>query len=150
MILGSKIDIVSQGSFDVPMDSSIDYRDFHLLKSEGYIYAGNHLIFDFWGCPDMLNGELIISSCREGVEEAGATILHSHFHSFGEGLGLTGVLVLSESHLSLHTWPEIGLMTFDIYMCGDAKPEVALNHLLKKLEPKKINIINLKRGAFTK
>lgn len=150
MILGSKIDIVSEGSYDVTMKSNEHHRDFHLLEGDNFIYAGNHIIFDFWGSDDMLNEELIIKSCVEGVEVAGATVLHNHFHTFGEGMGLTGVLVLSESHLSLHTWPEIGLMTFDIYMCGEANPLVALDHLRKKLNPKKITMTSLKRGAFTK
>ncbi len=148
MILGSKLDIVSEGTYDVPKMSEREFRDCHLLCGEDYSYAGNHVIFDFWGAN--FNDSLIIDSCIIAVEEAGATILHRHFHTFGEGMGLTGVLVLSESHLSLHTWPEIGLMTFDIYMCGDADPLKALSILRDKLEPQKITMMDLKRGAFSR
>lgn len=148
MILGSKMDIVSEGAYETPSYNDIDCRDLHLIKCSEYVYAGNHLIFDFWGSEEILNQKLIIDSCQVAVKEAGATILHSHFHEFGEGMGITGVVVLSESHLSLHTWPEINLMTFDIYMCGDASPAVALEFLRSKLNPQKITMMNLKRGAF--
>jgi len=148
MILGSKLDIVSLGDYDVITKEGLNARDCHLLQDCDFVYAGNHLIFDFWGSNEILNQKLIIDSCADAVIEAGATILHRHFHEFGEGMGLTGVLVLSESHLSIHTWPEINLMTFDIYMCGDADPAKALNILRDRIRPKKITMMNLKRGAF--
>ena len=148
MILGSKIDIMSEGVYRGPSRLEIDARNMHLIRELDFIYAGNHLIFDFWGCEEIANQELIIDSCKTGVVEAGATILHSHFHEFGEGCGMTGVVVLSESHLSLHTWPEINLMTFDIYMCGEATPKTAMEYLRDKLKPKKSVLLDLKRGAF--
>lgn len=148
MILGSKLDIVSLGEYSVSAASAADPRGSHLLQDTNFVYAGNHLIFDFWGSDEILNQKLIIKTCSIAVIEAGATILHSHFHEFGEGMGITGVLILSESHLSLHTWPEINLMTFDIYMCGEADPRIALAILKETLKPKKINMMNLKRGAF--
>lgn len=150
MILGSKIDIVSEGDYAGPSCNNVDCRDLHLIECNDYTYAGNHLIFDFWGSEQILNQELIIETCKIAVVEAGATVLHTHFHEFGEGMGLTGVVVLSESHLSLHTWPEINLMTFDIYMCGTARPEKALEILKEKLVPRKITMMNIKRGAFNK
>jgi S-adenosylmethionine decarboxylase len=148
MILGTKIDIASEGSYEVPGGIDINPRDFHLLKGDGYVYAGNHAVFDFWGSKEICNNTLIVEACERSVVEAGATILHSHFHSFGDGCGITGVIVLSESHLSLHTWPEINLMTFDIYMCGEARPLEALEYLKKALGPEKITMTLLKRGAF--
>lgn len=150
MIFGSEIDIVSEGKFNPPSHYDIDCSDQHLIKFDDYLYAGNHLIFDFWGSDEILNQKLIIDTCRFAVEEAGATVLHTHFHEFGEGYGITGVLVLSESHLSLHTWPEINLMTFDIYMCGRAEPKLALTILRSKLKPKKVTLMNVKRGIFSR
>lgn len=148
MILGSKIDIVQEGDYDAPSRNSLDARDMHLIRHPDYVYAGNHLIFDFWGSEEIQNQKLIIESCHTGVTRAGAHILHSHFHEFGDGCGMTGVVVLSESHLSLHTWPEINLMTFDIYMCGTASPKMALDYLKEHLKPKKVVLLDLKRGAF--
>ncbi|UUZ57112.1 adenosylmethionine decarboxylase [Massilia sp. H-1] len=53
--------------------------------------------------------------------------MHSHFHSFGAAQGVTGVLLLAESHISIHTWPEFGFAAADIFMCGDARPALALD-----------------------
>ena len=66
---------------------------------------------------------------------AGATVLASHFQHFGSGGGVTGVVLLAESHMSLHTWPESGFAAADIFMCGDADPRVAIDLLLAALEP---------------
>ena len=126
MILGSKLDIVSLGDYDVITKEGLNARDCHLLQDCDFVYAGNHLIFDFWGSNEILNQKLIIDSCADAVIEAGATILHRHFHEFGEGMGLTGVLVLSESHLSIHTWPEINLRYLYVRRCRSRK---SIKHL---------------------
>jgi S-adenosylmethionine decarboxylase len=61
-----------------------------------------------------------------------ARVLFSHFHAFGEGQGVTGVVLLAESHITIHTWPECGFAAADIFMCGSAQPELALA-LIKRL-----------------
>ena len=58
----------------------------------------------------------------DAVKAAGATLLHIHLHTFSEGGGISGVAVLAESHISVHTWPEKGYAAFDVFMCGDAEP----------------------------
>jgi S-adenosylmethionine decarboxylase len=63
---------------------------------------------------------------RAAALAAGARILHGHFHTFGAGGGVTGVLLLAESHISIHTWPEERFAAVDIFMCGAARPELAL------------------------
>ena len=66
---------------------------------------------------------------REAAEAARARVLAGHFHVFGGEGGVTGVLLLAESHLSIHTWPEIGLAAVDAFMCGRARAEVAVESL---------------------
>jgi S-adenosylmethionine decarboxylase len=91
--------------------------------------AGIHLLADFHGVSAgrLVSCEAIDTLLRAAATAAGATILHSHFHSFGPQLGVTGVLLLAESHISIHTWPEFGFAAADIFMCGDATPQLALD-----------------------
>lgn len=84
--------------------------------------SGLHLIGDLYGCLCdsrlMLDAAHLEAFCKERVAAAGLTTVGSLFHSFGEGGGVTGVVVLAESHLSLHTWPEAGYVTLDVYVCN--------------------------------
>ncbi|HEX8610969.1 MAG TPA: adenosylmethionine decarboxylase, partial [Telluria sp.] len=99
--------------------------------------AGIHLLADFHGVdPVLLTVSAEIDALlRAGAEAAGARILHSHFHSFGAMMGVTGVLLLAESHISIHTWPEYGFAAADIFMCGDAQPQLALQVIELALKP---------------
>jgi S-adenosylmethionine decarboxylase len=85
---------------------------------------------------------LLLSDCakieqllREAAAAAGAKVLHSHFHSFGPALGVTGVVLLAESHISIHTWPEHGFAAADVFMCGAAQPQLALEVIEEALQP---------------
>jgi S-adenosylmethionine decarboxylase len=85
---------------------------------------------------------LLLSDCakieqllREAAAAAGAQVLHSHFHSFGPALGVTGVVLLAESHISIHTWPEHGFAAADVFMCGAAQPQLALEVIEEALQP---------------
>ncbi len=77
---------------------------------------------------------------------AGATILQSHMHQFGEGLGFTGVLLLAESHISVHTWPESEYAAFDIFMCGEPHLQCALDILRNTNQGGCFHIKLLQRG----
>lgn len=84
--------------------------------------TGLHLIGDLYGCLCdsrlMLDAEYLENFCKERVAEAGLTTVGSLFHSFGEDGGVTGAVVLAESHLAIHTWPESGYVTLDVYVCN--------------------------------
>jgi S-adenosylmethionine decarboxylase len=77
---------------------------------------------------------------------AGATVLNSHFHHFGEQQGVTGVLLLMESHISIHTWPEHGYAAIDLFMCGQAQVEAALLVLKEKINSSEQSIQLIARG----
>ena len=66
---------------------------------------------------------------REAASLAGATILGAFLHPFGQSFGVTGFLVLAESHISVHTWPEHDYAAFDVFMCGDTEPQAAVDHI---------------------
>lgn len=83
---------------------------------------GLHLIGDLYGCLCdrrlMLDAAYLEGFCKERVAAVGLTSVGSLFHSFGKDCGVTGVVVLAESHLSIHTWPESGYVTLDVYVCN--------------------------------
>ena len=111
--------------------------------------AGTHLLADFYGvaADKLTDYDRIDALLRRGAEAAGARVLHSHFHSFGEQMGVTGVVLLAESHISIHTWPECGFAAADIFMCGDAQPQLALQVIESALQPKSRIVQTIERGA---
>jgi S-adenosylmethionine decarboxylase len=85
-------------------------------------FAGIHLLVDVWNAEHLDNVGFIDALLRRMVDACGARLLNVQLHTFGEGLGVTGVATLSESHISIHTWPEYGYAAFDIFVCGAADP----------------------------
>ncbi len=83
---------------------------------------GLHLLADLYGCrcePRYLIDEnLIATHCRHLVKDAGLNAINDIFHRFGTNEGVTGMIVLAESHMSLHTWPEENYVTIDVYVCN--------------------------------
>lgn len=110
---------------------------------------GTHLLADLSGvAPALLTScSRIEALLRAAAEAAGARILHSHFHGFGPGLGITGVVLLAESHISVHTWPEQGFAAIDIFMCGAAEPERALDLLRDALAPRDCRLRTVQRSV---
>jgi S-adenosylmethionine decarboxylase len=84
---------------------------------------------------------------RQAAIAAGAHILFSHFHHFGQQQGVTGVLLLAESHISIHTWPEQGFAAADVFMCGQAEPERALDVLRTACQPAREQVQRIVRGT---
>jgi len=113
----------------------------------GLEFAGTHLIIDFWGASHLDDLELMQSTMHESVRIAGARLLHIHLHHFTPNGGITGVVVLAESHISVHTWPERGFAAFDIFMCGEAEPEKAVPVLRDVFKPSTVNINEHLRGV---
>lgn len=93
------------------------------------------------------DGALLESLLRRAAQAAGAHILSNHFHSFGEGAGITGIVLLAESHISIHTWPELGLAAVDIFMCGSGNCERALQILIQALAPRDSHVTSMARGT---
>ncbi len=102
-----------------------------------HLPAGTHVLADLSGiaAEKLSDCALLEKLLRDAAEAAGARILFSHFHVFGEGQGVTGVVLLAESHITIHTWPECGFAAADIFMCGSAQPELALAIITDALQP---------------
>ncbi|MBF9150263.1 adenosylmethionine decarboxylase [Novosphingobium jiangmenense] len=77
-----------------------------------------HLIADLSGCQKLDDLSYIEEVLHAAAETAGATVVGVHLHHFGPGMGVTGVAVLAESHISIHTWPETGVAAVDLFVCG--------------------------------
>ncbi len=110
--------------------------------------VGIHLIVDFWGASHLADVEALGTAIRSAVRGSGATLLHLHLHPFGEGQGVTGVALLSESHISIHTWPEREYAALDVFMCGSSDPQLAVDTLQVHLKPSKVEVRRICRDGF--
>jgi S-adenosylmethionine decarboxylase len=110
--------------------------------------SGWHFLVDLQGVAPalLMDGPRIEQILKESAHAAQAQILFAHFHHFGEQQGLTGVLLLAESHITIHTWPEHGFAAADIFMCGQAEPERALAVLRGAFAPAHEQVARVLRG----
>src|SRR5690349_13710808 len=132
----------------VPQQQANDeYKD-HFITRNGLTYAGSHLIIDLWEAEGLADRDRVEQALIDAVKAAGATLLHIHLHTFTDGGGISGVAVLAESHISVHTWPEKGYAAFDVFMCGDAEPRKALGVFKEAFNPGRIVIGEHKRGVL--
>ncbi len=96
--------------------------------------ASLHLIADIEQCGGLGDVDLIADILREAAVVAGATLIDLRLHHFGPGMGVTGVAILAESHISIHTWPECGTAAVDLFVCGlQADAEKGLELIRKRL-----------------
>lgn len=121
-------------------------RDDHFVSRDGKVFAGTHLIIDLWGAGRLDNLEHVRATLIEAVQVAGATLLHLHLHHFTPSGGISGVAVLAESHISIHTWPERGYAALDVFMCGDAEPVKVIPVLEGAFTPSRMTCDELLRG----
>ncbi|HVJ51181.1 MAG TPA: adenosylmethionine decarboxylase [Aliidongia sp.] len=116
------------------------------LPREDHFFAGTHLIIDLWEASRLDELDHVEQAMREAVERAGATLLQIHLHHFTPNGGITGVAILAESHISIHSWPERAYAAIDIFMCGEAQPQLAIPVLKEAFRPGKIVVDTLHRG----
>ena len=108
---------------------------------------GQHLLIDFWGAQQPGTIAQVDTLLRHAATACGATVLDIRLHGFGDGGGITGVAILAESHISLHTWPERDYIALDIFLCGARNATPALEYLKSQLKPKRFSISRHLRGA---
>ena len=123
-------------------------RNDYFVERDGLVYAGSHLLADFWGVSGIDDIARVEAALREAVEACGATLLHIHLHRFSDSGGISGVAVLAESHISVHTWPERAYAAFDIFMCGKCNPGRAIPELRRDFKPDAVQICEQKRGLI--
>ena len=119
--------------------------DFFVVK-HGVRCAGTHLIIDLYGAKRLDDLAHIDAALRRCVDAAGATLLHIHLHHFTPNGGVSGVAVLAESHISIHTWPEADYAALDVFMCGRARPEATVEVLRWAFAPDRLVVSEMLRG----
>jgi len=120
------------------------------LKAPSISNLGRHILAEFYNCnSNVLNNlELIETSMVDAATECGATVVEKNFHMFNP-YGVSGVVIISESHLAIHTWPEYGYAAVDLFTCGDScDPLVAYEYLKDKLGAGSAIYTELQRGMF--
>ena len=145
--LGMVSDIPSENQ--TPSDcaaNAIEAQKDYFVERDGVKFAGMHLLVDLWGACNLADPDLIERSLRAAAEAAGATILHSHFHHFSPNGGVSGVVVLAESHISIHTWPERDFAAVDIFMCGECDPYQSVPVLKEVFRPSSVDLSEQRRG----
>ncbi|MFH1087232.1 MAG: adenosylmethionine decarboxylase [Chloroflexota bacterium] len=113
---------------------------------------GRHLLLELGDCnPETLNDVDILRDCLcEAARTAGATVVGEAFHRFSPH-GVSGVVIISESHLSIHSWPEFGYAAADIFTCGTSTdPLKAAQFIIDKLESRQPSVTEMKRGILLK
>lgn len=122
-----------------------EVRDDYLVRRGGAVYAGTHLIIDVEAAARLDDEGHVRQTLQDCVAACGATLLHLHTHRFTPQ-GITGVAVLAESHMSVHTWPELGYAAFDAFMCGTADPWQAVDVLKSAFATDLVRVRELRRG----
>lgn len=117
-----------------------------LVCQNGITYAGKHLLMDFYDCKHHGSLQEIEHVMKQSCLATGATILYSYLHPFTGG-GVSGAIILAESHESIHTWPEEGFVSLDIFVCGNCDPHQAVTILENWFQPTKSVVRMEIRGA---
>lgn len=116
------------------------------------VNLGQHVLAEFFECdPNILNSiDKVEKYMVDAALECGATIVQKCFHMFNP-YGVSGVVIISESHLAIHTWPELGYAAVDLFTCGDkCDPKVSYEFLKKKFHCQNATFTELKRGILNK
>lgn len=113
-------------------------------------HLGTHLLIELYGCtPATLNDPQALEvAMNEAAKASGATIVSSHANLFNPH-GVSAVVIIAESHLTLHTWPEHGYAALDVFTCGETvKPWLIKEFMEKALRAERCSAMEVRRGLF--
>ena len=144
----SKVSAQTEGTGDWQNIRPAQITEDHFISSNGNTFAGYHLLVDLWQAHSLDDLALMRATLQECVSVSNATLLHIHLHHFEPNGGISGVALLAESHISVHTWPERAFAAFDLFMCGKAMPHHALAVLQRAFSPQDVNIRQMCRGVL--
>lgn len=131
---------------NAPASTDVDLLKDYFTERDGVRFAGTHLLVDLWDTARLDDAGHIEAALRAAAHAAGATVLHAHLHVFTPQGGITGVLLLAESHITIHTWPERSFAAVDVFMCAACDPADALPALQQTLHPGRMEVKSLQRG----
>ncbi|HCP00265.1 MAG: adenosylmethionine decarboxylase [Alphaproteobacteria bacterium] len=119
----------------------------YFVQENGVTFAGCHLLVDLWDARHLTDIAYIEHTLRRAAEAAAATILNMELHQFSNSGGVSGVALLAESHISIHTWPERDFAAIDIFMCGACNPRNCLPILETSFRPGTMTVNENRRGV---
>ena len=122
-------------------------KNFCTIK-ENIKYAGTKLIIELWNGRNFSSLREIRKILKDSVKACGATLLKINLHRFSPSGGISGIAMIKESHVSIHTWPEYKYAAIDIFVCGEVNPYKAIPILKEGFKPRKIQVAELKRGIL--
>jgi S-adenosylmethionine decarboxylase len=109
---------------------------------------GRHIILEMWGCQNLDSVETAEQALRQMVDALDVNLLDLKVYPFSP-VGVTGMAIVSESHLVIHTWPEYGYAAVDVFTCGAARePEDAMAVLRRLYAPERVTAMEINRGQF--
>ncbi len=120
----------------------------YFVRRNGLTYAGTHLLIDIQGGKGLRDLGHIDRTLREAVAAVGATLLRVDLHRFDDNGGISGVAVLAESHMSIHTWPEANYAALDVFVCGACDAYLAVPVFRRAFEPVSLQVSEHKRGIL--
>ena len=108
--------------------------------------VGRHLVMELWDCQNLNSPKIVEQALLDIVEALNLTLLSLNVHPFSP-IGVTGVAIVSESHVVIHTWPELGYAAVDVFTCGEQRnPEDAVPVLREHFAPERIQVMEMTRG----
>lgn len=120
----------------------------HFVERDGQRFAGHHLLVDLWQAHHLDDIAHVELTLRRATEAAGATLLKIDLHRFTDTGGISGVAIIAESHISIHTWPERAYAAIDVFMCGDARPHDTIKVFRDAFRPERVELIEHRRGRL--
>lgn len=129
-------------------DAPTVVQEDYFVSKQGLRFAGTHLLVELWEADNLNDPETVESALRKMTEACEASLLHLHIHQFSPGGGISGVAVLAESHMSIHTWPERNYAAIDIFLCGGRDPYKAIPEIKRAFLPGAILLNEQKRGIL--
>ena len=132
---------------EVPHPRSVPHQDLH-AETDLAPHVGQHLLIDIWGARNLDDLNAVQTALLEAIHACGATLIVLKLHQFELGNGITGMAILSQSHMSIHTWPEIGYAAIDLFVCGMNDPHVIVPILQTSFMPTRLEVAEQKRGVY--
>lgn len=130
------------------LDHATAVAPLSLCREGELVFAGRHLLVELWGAAHLTSESAIRTILCDAVAACQATLLSVDLHSFSPTHGISGVAILGESHMSIHTWPEHQYAAVDIFMCGSRDPRKAIPVLKDGFRPRQIQLMEIKRGVM--
>lgn len=118
----------------------------YVATQDGLTFAGRHLLVDLHEAQNLDDVAVVERALIDATAACGAELLNLYVHHFGTHYGVTGIAAIAESHMSIHTWPELGYAAADIFMCGKLDPHPAVPVFERAFAPGALHLSEHKRG----